>query len=238
MENAYADPLGGVIGALAVLLALAWRAKTGRGQHVDFSQMEGTLQLVGPHLLDFVVNGRVAGPVGNRHPFGAGAPHGVYPCRGEDRWVAIAVLGDDAWQGLVRALGEPDWARDAALATSAGRLARIDAIDAALADWTRGFERDALALRLQSFGVAATPVCDVSDLLDHPHYRARRTFVEVEHPLGFRETIYGAVVKTRRMRPPIRPGPAVGEANDLVFRELLGLTEAAYRDLVARKIID
>jgi len=238
MENAYADPLGGVIGALAVLLALAHRARTGRGQHVDYAQLEGTLQLVGPRFLDFAMNGRVAGPIGNRHPVGAGAPHGVYPCRGEDRWIAIAVLDDPEWAALVRALGAPAWARDPALATAAGRLARIDGIDAELAAFTRACERDALAERLQAEGVPATPVCDVSDLLDHPHFRARRTFVEVEHPLGFRETIYGEYVKCSRTRPAIRPGPAVGQDNDRVFRQLLGLSEARIEELVARKVID
>jgi benzylsuccinate CoA-transferase BbsF subunit len=238
MENAYADPLGGAIGALGVLLALAHRTKTGRGQHVDYSQLEGTLQLVGPRFLDFVLNGRVAGPIGNRHPVGAAAPHGVFPCRGEDRWIAIAVLTDAEWGALVRALGEPAWARDPALADRRGRVERIDRLHAELCSWTRAFERDVLAERLQSFGVPATPVCDVSDLLDHPHYRARKTFIEVEHPLGFRETIYGEYVKCSRTRPAIRPGPAVGQDNDFVFRELLGLSEARYRDLLARQVID
>ena len=238
MENAYADPLGGVVGALSVLLALAHRERTGRGQHVDYAQLEGTLQLVGPTFLDYVLNGRVGGPLGNRHPVSAGAPHGVFPCAGTDRWIAIAVLTDAEWQGLVRALGDGFWAHDPGLAVANGRLAAIDALHVRLADWKRRFERDALAARLQGFGVAASPVCDVSDLLDHPHYRARRTFIEVEHPLGFRETIYGEYVKCSRTRPAIRPGPAVGQDNDLVFQELLGLSEARYRDLIARKVID
>lgn len=238
MENAYADPLGGVVGALAVLLALAHRDRTGRGQHVDYAQLEGTLQLVGPTFLDYVLNDRVGGPIGNRHPVAAGAPHGVFPCAGTDRWIAIAVLTDAEWQGLVRALADEPWARDPGLARASGRLAAIDHLHARLADWTRRFERDALAARLQGFGVAASPVCDVSDLLDHPHYRARRTFVEVDHPLGFRETIYGEYVKCSRTRPAIRPGPAVGQDNDSVFLELLGLSPTRYRELIERKIID
>ena len=103
---------------------------------------------------------------------------------------------------------------------------------------TRFLDRDALAARLQARGVAASPVCDVSDLLDHPHYRARQTFVEVDHPLGFRETIYGAYVKCSRTQPEIRPGPSIGQDNDFVFRELLGLSEERYRELVARGVID
>jgi benzylsuccinate CoA-transferase BbsF subunit len=238
MENAYADPLGGVIGALSILLALAHRDRTGRGQHIDYSQLEGTLQLVGPLFLDQILNGRVAGPLGNRHPVAAGAPHGVFPCLGDDRWVAIAVLRDDEWRGLVRAMGDPVWARDPALCRGAGRVAQIESLHVRIAAWTRGFERDALAERLQRDGVPASPVSHVADLLDHPHYRARGTFVEVEHPLGFRETIYGGYVKCSRTRPDIRPGPSIGQDNHFVFRKLLGLSEARYRDLVERKIID
>ncbi len=237
MENAYADPLGGVVGALAVLLAFAARERTGRGQHVDYAQLEGVLQLIGPTFLDYVFNGRVGGPLGNRHPVAAGAPHGVFPCRGEDRWIAIAVLTDDEWQGLLAALEDAEWARDPALATAAGRVAAVERLHAGLAAWTRRFERDALAQRLQAFGVPASPVCDVSDLLDHPHYRARGTFVEVVHPLGFRETIYGAYVKCSRTRPEIRSGPAVGQDDEYVFGELLGLSAERRAELVARRII-
>lgn len=238
MENAYADPLGGAVGALSILLALAHRERTGRGQHIDYAQLEGTLQLVGPQLLDHAFNGRIAGPIGNRHPVAAAAPHGVFPCRGLDRWIAIAVATDLEWRSLVRAMGEPVWALDPALSERAGRVVGIAFLHAQIADWTRGFERDELAARLQREGVAASPVCDVSDLLDHPHYRARQTFIEVEHPLGFRETIYGEYVKCSRTQPEIRPGPSIGQDNDFVFRELLGLSEGRYRELVAQRVID
>ena len=237
MENAYADPLGGVIGALAILLALHHRDRSGRGQHIDYAQLEGTMQLVGPMFLDYTINGRIAGPIGNRHPVGAMAPHGVFPCLGEDRWIAIAVATDAEWQALASALGDEAWARDPGLAERAGRVARIEPLHSKLGAWTRHFDRDALAARLQGLGVAASPVCDVSDLLDHPHYRARQTFIEVEHPLGFRETIYGAYVKCSRTRPDIRPGPAIGQDNDFVFRELIGLSAARYHELVERRVI-
>jgi crotonobetainyl-CoA:carnitine CoA-transferase CaiB-like acyl-CoA transferase len=236
MENAYSDPLGGVIGALGVLLALHCRERTGRGQHIDYSQLEGIIQLVGPAFIDYLLNGRIAGPIGNRHPVAAAAPHGVFPCRGEDRWIAIAVGNDEEWRGLVRAL-DCEWARDTGLAEAAGRIERIDTIHERLAEWTRQFGDYELAERLQGFGVAATPVLDVSDLLEDAHYRARGTFIRVVHPLGFEETIYGAYVKTSRSEPDIRPGPAVGQDNEQVFKELLGMPEARYRELVERKVI-
>jgi len=237
MENAFADPLGGVIGAFAALLGLHYRQRTGAGQHVDFSQQEGVMQLVGPAFMDFFLNGRVAGPIGNRHPTGAAAPHGVFPCAGEDRWISLAVHDDADWQGLKDAMGDPDWAKSTTFATGEDRVANVEALHAELARWTLGFDDHELAERLQGFGVAAAPVLNVADLLDNPHYRARRTFIEIEHPLGFPETVYGNYVKTDRVEPAYAPGPAMGQDNERVFRDLLGIPEARYRELVERKII-
>lgn len=237
METAPADMLGGVVGALAVMLAEHHRRLTGRGQHIECSQQETFMQLIGPAFMDYVLNGRVAVPAGNRHPLGAAAPHGLFRCRGEDRWLAIAVATDAEWLGLVAALGSPDWARASDLAEASGRLREIEAIHQHLAAWTEGGDDHELAGCLQRHGVPATPVLDVSDLLRDPHYRARGTFIEVMHPLGFSETIYGAYVKCSRTEPRIRPGPARGADNERVFRELLEMPEARYRDLIERQII-
>jgi benzylsuccinate CoA-transferase BbsF subunit len=238
MENAFADPLGGIVGAIGTLLALFHHRNTGRGQHVDYSQQEGVLQLMGPALMDLTFNGRVAGPIGNRHPVGAGAPHGVFPCAGDDRWISIAVLADDEWRGLCTALGSPAWATDPRLTPAAGRSTRLDEIHARLAEWTRDFDDYGLAAELQRHGVAAAPVLNVADLLHDPHYQARHTFIEVRHPLGFTETIYGSYVKPSRTVPDIRPGPAMGQDNDRVLRGLLGLSDADYEHLVAEHVID
>ncbi len=237
METAPADMLGGVVGALAVMLAERHRRLTGRGQHIECSQQEVVMQLIGPAFMDYVLNGRVARPAGNKHPLRAAAPHGVFRCRGEDRWLAIAVATDAEWRGLVGALGSPEWARVPALAEAPGRLRAIDAIHERLAAWAADGEDYQLARLLQQHGVAATPVLDVADLLRDPHYRARGTFLEVTHPLGFAETIYGAYVKCSRSEPRIRPGPARGCDNERVFRELLGLPEARYRELIERQVI-
>jgi benzylsuccinate CoA-transferase BbsF subunit len=237
MEMAYSDPLGGVIGAFGVLLALRHRKRTGKGQHVDYSQQEGVMQTIGPAFMDYVLNGRVAGPIGNRHPVGAAAPHGVFPCAGEDRWIAIAVYTDDEWAGLVRAMGRPDWARAPELSRAEGRIREIEAIHEHLAGWTAHFDDLELAERLQREEVAGTPVLDVADLLDSPHYRARGTFIEVRHPLGFDETIYGAYVKTSRTEVDVEPGPVIGRDNDRVFKGLLGIPEDRYRQLVEEQVI-
>ncbi|MFN8626958.1 MAG: CoA transferase [Candidatus Binatia bacterium] len=237
MENAFADPLGGVIGALAVILALNYRDRTGEGQHVDFSQQEAVAQMIAPAFMDYVMNGRVAGPIGNRHPLRAAAPHGVFPCAGDDRWISIAVLTEEEWRGLVDAMGNPEWTQTAEFVDAARRVRHIDALHARLADWTAQFDDYTLANRLQARGVAAAPVLNVGNLLHDPHYKARRTFIEVRHPLGFKETIYGAYVKTSGFTPDIRPGPMIGRDNERVFKDLLGLTADAYRDYVERKVI-
>jgi benzylsuccinate CoA-transferase BbsF subunit len=235
VENAFSDPLNGIMGAFAVLVALQYRKRTGKGQHIDYSQQEGVMQMVGPAFMDYVLNGRVAGTMGNRHPLGAMAPHGVFPCSGDDRWIAIAVATDEEWQGLAAAMGEPEWA--AGFATARTRLGRTDELHERLAAWTSGFDDYELAARLQGHGVAATPVLNVADLLNDPHYRARSTFIEVTHPLGFKETIYGSYVKTSRTEANVRPGPVLGQDNERVFKGLLGLSEERYRELVETEVI-
>ncbi len=138
---------------------------------------------------------------------------------------------------ILDAMEHPDWAESATLATREGRASNIDSLHAELARWTSGFDDYELAERLQGFGVAAAPVLNVADLLSDPHYRARRTFIEIGHPLGFRETVYGNYVKTARVRPAYAPGPAMGQDNERVFRGLLGISEPRYLELVERKVI-
>jgi benzylsuccinate CoA-transferase BbsF subunit len=236
-ENAFCDPFNGIFAAFAIVAALRHRDRTGEGQHVDYSQQEAVMQLTAPAFMDFALNRRVAGPLGNRHPVGAAAPHGVFPCAGDDRWISIAVFDDAQWQGLRRALGDPAWARAQELAAHAGRVARLDAVHGQLAAATAARDDRALAAELQRHGVPAAPVLNVADLYEDPHFRARGTFVEVEHPLGFRETIYGAYVKTSRTEPDVRPGPAMGQDNERVFLELLGLPPERYRELVDEQVI-
>ncbi len=237
MENAFSDPFNGIMGAFSIIVALTHRDRTGQGQHIDYSQQEAVMQMVGPAFMDYEMNGRVAGPFGNRHPLAAAAPHGVFPCAGEDRWISIAVSDDEEWRSLVRAMGEPTWARASELETLAGRLGRLDEVHAELSSWTRGFDDRKLAEQLQSEGVAAAPVLNVGDLLHDPQYSARETFIEVRHPLGFDETIYGAYAKLSRTPARVEPGPAMGRDNDRVFKELLALPAERYRDLIEREII-
>jgi benzylsuccinate CoA-transferase BbsF subunit len=237
VENAFSDPFAGIFGAFAVLTALHHRDQSGRGQHIDFSQQEAIMQMVGPAYMDLALNNRVGGTKGNEHPLRTAAPHAVFPCAGDDRWISIAVPSEEEWRALVEAMGNPDWAASPAFASLESRLDNIDDLHTRLGDWTKSFDDRELSDELQAAGVAAAPVLNVADLLSDPHYKQRGTFVEVEHPLGFSETIYGAYVKTSRSEAAIKPGPFVGQDNEYVFKELLGIPADRCEQLVEDEII-
>ena len=237
VENAFSDPYNGIFGAFAILTALAHRNRTGQGQQIDFSQQEAVMQMVGPAFSDYALNERVAGPLGNRHPLAMAAPHGVFPCSGQDRWVSIVAQEESEWAGLVAAMGTPEWAAAPEFSGLAQRLENIDALHEKLGQWTQNLDAREVAEKLQAAGVAAAPVLGVADLLDDPHYTARKTFIEVDHPLGYRETIYNAYVKMSRSVPRVTPGPWIGQDNDRVFLELLGLDEARYQELKDAQVI-
>lgn len=237
MENAYSDPYNGIFGAYSILVALHHRNRTGVGQHIDYSQHEAIMQLVGPAYMDYVMNGRIGGPLGNRHPLGMAAPHGVFPCTGDDRWISIVVTDDAEWQGLVAATDGATWTADPRFVTHAGRLEHIEELHELIASWTTEHDNEELAAVLQAHGVAAAPVIDVAGLLENPHYRARGTFIEVHHPAGFDETIYGPYVRTSRSRVSVEPGPVIGRDNEHVFLGLLGMPRDRYDRLVADEVI-
>ncbi|MAG34543.1 MAG: hypothetical protein CL908_27045 [Deltaproteobacteria bacterium] len=237
VENAFSDPYTGILGAGAIVTALIHRDRTGKGQHIDLSQQEAVMQMVAPAFMDYVLNDRIGVPLGNQHPGAAAAPHGVFPCTGEDRWISIVVVDDEEWAGLRRALGDPEWAGLPEFSDLAGRLRHIEDLHDRLAERTAECNDRELAERLQEQGVAAAPVLCVGDLLEDPHWKARNTFIEVRHPLGFDETIYGAYVKTSRSEAHVEPGPAMGQHNERVCRELIGLSEQRYRDLIERRVI-
>ncbi len=235
-EQPMADAHAGFLGAFSILAALQQRQQTGEGQFIELSQQEALAHLIGPAFMDYALNGRVGGPLGNRHPLAQAAPHGVFPCAGSDQWISIAVESEAEWLSLASAVGEP-WAAADSFATLERRLAAIDALHERLAAWTRPQEARALAEQLQARGVAAAPVLDIPGLASDPHFRARGTFCEVLHPLGFRETLFAPYVKMSRSRPIARSGPMLGQDNERVLKGWLGLSDARYGELVAKRVV-
>ncbi len=232
---AYPDWVGAGHAVVAILAALHHRSRTGAGQYIEVAQLEATAAMQGVAYLDYLVNGNVWEPAGSRHP--TSAPHNVYPCRGEDRWVAIAITSDEEWERLVRALGSPAWAAPD-LATAAGRRAREGDIDLHLADWTRQHTPHQAMRLLQRVGVPAGVVQNAEDLYHDPHLRERGYTIPVEQPF------IGPVVQSgltwRFARAPmVRPrgGPRLGEANEYVFCEVLGLSPGKLEALIVDEVV-
>jgi benzylsuccinate CoA-transferase BbsF subunit len=216
------DSLSPRFAALLLASALLHRARTGEGQHIDLSQVEGGIVCLTESIITYTANGDVLGRLGNRSPHAA--PHGVFPCAGTDRWVAIVVHDDDDWRRLVRALGEPPWAADAAFATTPGRLARADEIERRLAEWTRDQAPAAVAERLQAAGVEATPVEDFADLHEDPQLAHRGHFRPVEHAVLGRHPVETHAIRFSAMEPRLHsPAPRLGEHTEHVLREILGM---------------
>ena len=216
--------------ATALLAALHHRNKTGKGQHIILSQYETAINSLGTAILDYTVNGRVQTRTGNRSPYGA--PHGVYRCQGEDRWCAIAVFTDEEWQGLCRAMDEPEWTRDTRFATVLGRMGSVDELDRLVEGWTSERTPEDVMKRLQTQGVAAAVVQNGRDLLENdPQLKARDHFVSLKYPEGG-EMFVGAD-SFRLSETPGRPrmhAPIWGEHNEYVFCEVLQLSEEEYAE--------
>ncbi|GAA1916204.1 CaiB/BaiF CoA transferase family protein [Nocardioides marmoribigeumensis] len=239
----YMDNQAAYYNSAALLLAIYHRMLTGEGGEIDVSAVEVGINLLGPDLLDTLVNQRPSRradfPRGNRLEFEGAAPHGVYPASGADEWVAVAVFDDRAWESLVEVLGSPDWATDPNLATVAGRVARQDDLDAHLSQWTKNFDKHDLMHRLQAAGVPAGAVQNSRDLAEVDAQIAHRgTFFELDHPVIGPALFEGNPMSfSRTEQHNWRSAPLLGEDNDYVFGELLGLSADERADLTDRGAI-
>lgn len=233
--GAYTDFLNFRLGGIAILAALEYRRRTGRGQYIDLSQLEGALQFIAPLILDYTVNGRVAGRQGNRAP--DAAPHGAYPCKGEDRWCVIAVYTDQQWEALREAMGDPPWARDERFQTLLGRKRHEEELDGHIAGWTRGKTPEEVMTLLQGRGVPAGVVERPEDLFNDPQLRHRGHFVVLHHSEIGPHSYDGIPFKLSKTPGRLRmPAPCLGEHNRFVYREFLGLTDAEIDALEAEGV--
>jgi benzylsuccinate CoA-transferase BbsF subunit len=235
-NETYPDPVVGILAVGALMAALRRRGKTGQGTFVDLSQREVTVSLLGEYVLDYALTGRVASPMGNRHA--VRVPQGVYPCQGNDMWIAISVGSDDEWQGLCRAIGQPHLAHDARFATILARRRHQAELDQMLAGWTQERDHyDAMHI-LQAHGVPAGAVLTGGETLVDPHLQARGFWDVVDHPeVGPYKQVSTPWRLSRNPRRPTMPAPGLGDHNRYVLRELLGLSEQEIVALEAQGII-
>jgi len=232
------DPVAGVNGMVAVLIALLFRQMTGKGQYIDLSQIEANTCLIGDAIIDWTMNKRVQPRRGNRHPFMA--PHGYYRCKGDDLWVGIAVSSNEEWRQLCEVMGNPVWCEEDRFADSLSRWHNQDGLDRLVEEWTIQHDHYEVMNTLQKAGVAAGAVLSSTELPTNPHLKERGTFQVVDravvgtHPYS----IPSAPIKLSKSPIAIRrPAPLLGEHNDYVYGKLLGMTKDEIQNLADDQII-
>ena len=228
------DHLSGLAGAFAALQAVEHRDRTGEGLTIDLSQYELGLGLMGPALLDYLANGADPEPVGNRHPFDAWAPHGIYPAAGDDKWVAIAVRGDAEWERFA-ALAGPELASDGRFRTHSLRIENQDALDAAIGNWTATLDRYEVARRCQAAGLCAGPVQNAEDLTSSDTQLEAREFFGTATADNWGEyPIDRFPARFNGQRPSRYEGVHMAGADSFdIVTGLLGLDDDAVAELLA-----
>ncbi|MBI4497776.1 MAG: CoA transferase [Chloroflexi bacterium] len=222
----FMDHTGGYFAVTAIMAALYHRQQTGQGQWIDLSQTEAGNTLLGAEVLEYTVMGHARTRNGNRLDHPAAAPHGIYRCAGEDRWIAIAVFTAAEWRALSTAMGEPEWTRDPRFATHLGRVAHQDDLGRFLESWTCTWEDYALMDLLQRHGVAAGVVQNgVDRFLRDPQLQERGMFVTVEHPEMGPVPVEGMPIHLSETPATFRRAtPLLGEHNAEVLSRILGLS--------------
>ena len=232
--GAYSDYFCQRFLATAIIAALEYRDRTGKGQWVEQSQFETSVHMIAPLVMDYSINGRIASRHGNRLSYAA--PHGVYPCKGSDRWVAIAVFSDKQWQSLCEVIGNPDWIKEARFKTLLGRKENEDELDNLIAQWTSNHRAEQIEISMQAAGVPANMVEKNSDLFEDAQLEHRKFYVRLNHPeIGTPAYQQQAdFILSKTPRQITMPSPCLGEHNEYVYKELLGMTD----DEIADHIID
>ena len=220
---AYGDPVGGFNGGAAALLALFVQQRSGKGRHVNLSQVECMLPMTAPFLIEQSVHGTTSPRSGNAHPLHA--PQGIYRCAGDDAWVVVSITSDAQWQALLAVMQAADLALDPVLEKAAGRRTRQEEIDRRINAWAGARSAQSAMAELQQVGISAGEVKPIWTVLDDPHLRAREFFKATTRPyIGeflattpwFREP--GATVAA------VRPAPTLGQHNGDVFSRVLGMS--------------
>lgn len=225
----YMDNQAAYYNAAAMLAAIFARMRTGIATDIDVSAVEAGIELIGPLMLEVTVNGRSTRtdefPTGNRLEWPPAAPHGVYPCAGDDRWIAIAVFDDTEWAALVDVMEDPSWASDPRFSSIDQRVRHQDELDDHMARWTAPQDRHELMDRLQDAGVRAGAVQDARDVNEcDPEFHRRHALFELDHPVIGEATFEGVPFTSTSFEPDNwRSAPLLGEDNQWVYTEILGL---------------
>jgi benzylsuccinate CoA-transferase BbsF subunit len=231
----YTDMLAPLQAALAITVALDHRRRTGEGRYIDQSQMESGLNYMTPLLLDYQANGRRPALKGNKSDYAA--PHGIYPCKGLDRWVAIAVTTEEEWISFKTMIGNPAWCQDPMFISMSKRLENSDLLDDHVAQWTRYLSPEQVMAMLQGAGVPAGVVSNAADLsndLQLNHYHFTR---QLDHPyMGNLHFYHPVAIKLSKAEAAFRAPALLGEHTDQICTDILGMSPSEIEALKARGV--
>lgn len=232
---AYVDPIGALNGAMAVLLAVYHRSRTGQGQRIELAQREGLMHWYGERLLLAAEEGVEVVPQGNSMAWAA--PHDAFRARGDDEWVAIAVFDEDEWRALCRAIGQPGLAEDPRFSDAAQRAANADALRGVIEQWASVRDKHDIAALLQQQGVCAAPVCCGRDVYADPQLLATGFLFEVDHPEAGQHRYNALPFRFEGAQNiPSEAAPLLGQHTEQILREWAGLGDekiSRLRDLGA-----
>ena len=230
------DLMSATTSAFAIMAALNHRQHTGQGQHIDMASVESLAVFTGDALMEYIMNGRVQSRNGNHDRIMA--PHNCYRCRGDDKWVSIAVATDEEWQAFCNAAGHPEWASDERFADTYSRWKNERELNDLIGEWTVNYTHYEVTEILQKAGVAAIPSFSNEEIFSDPHFKARELAVEVEHPSMGKQVVLGP--PWRLSETPARvtkSAPTIGENNEHVFGEILGMSGKEIARLIEEEII-
>jgi benzylsuccinate CoA-transferase BbsF subunit len=235
--GAYTDSISPRFASAAVIAALDYRDRTGKGQLIDLAQFETALYFLMPGLLDAAVNARE--PLRNGNAVDYAAPHNVYPCKGEERWCTIAVTNDDQWDALCRAVGGPCLIDDPRFDTLAHRKQHEHEIDLLIEGWTLERTPEEIMAILQRAGVPAGIVENSADLFEDPQLRARGLFWPMEHSeMGVFTHLGASMVLSKTPARALTPSPCMGEHTEYVLTKILGKTDEEFVELLAAGVLE
>ena len=233
----YPDTCAPPIGAAAIAAALDYRRRTGKGIHIDLSQYEATINFQAPVILDYTVNKRIQNAQGNRCSYAA--PHGAFPCQGDDRWCAIAVFTDEEWQALCNAMGNPEWVRMPKFATLLQRKENEDELEQRLAQWTIDYPAEEIMYKLQEVGVPAGVVENAEDVQNDPQLAHRHYYWELDHPEIGKHHYEGPPFRLSQSPPELnKPAPCLGQDTEYVCANILGFSDELFSELSADGVFE
>lgn len=231
-----ADLRPGTAAAFATLAALNYHQETGEGQFIDFSAREAISCGIGEVIMDYTMNGRVHSRNGNRDDIMA--PHNCYRCQGEDKWVSIAVSNEEEWEALCQAMGNPAWTKEERFGDQFSRWQNQEELDELIEAWTINYTHYEVTGMLQGVGVAAAPSFSNEELFNDPHCQERECFASVNHPEEGELYVLSTPWKFSATPAKVTAAaPLLGEHNEYVFSELLGMPEEEISRLVAEKVL-